>query len=1005
MSSLSSSSLDSSAPPIPSATSTRTSHIVSSPECCAAQRAALEQEVQKRLGARLEAEREAVRKRDRARVLNHAPKPCTSSTSSPAASPNKRPRVTLETVEDEDVGDMYSRKVAGIVFRSREPSPSEPGPSRQEDTPADERCFHYYKGLYVEEFPDALAGAPISSKRAPLPDLDKHMRKCGDMANPKYFNAAELLMTSSLSDADKDRHLKSEMYEGRMPWKGAGDMLAAVDRLTHGPEFEVSDIEIFDRRGRRMQFMVSRDIIRVLRDMFANRELKDDTFYAPVRFWTSAEMEEQVYGDARASLWWWEEQNKLAKQGKRDATILPLIVATDQTVLSVMCGGQKAYPVYVTVGNINKDARRKPSKRAMALLVYLPVDAFEDITNDAKRRRLKAELVHRAMEKMLATLCKASKNGVEMWCPDGRLRRVFPRVAAYTADWPEQNLQSCTSEGSCPVCKAQYTGRGNLEVEADLRTRTETLGAICLYWAQNNTAELTALRLKVIWPWWGDLPHVNLATCFTPDLLHQLYQGVFKTHLLRWLKHLVGDSKLDERFMAMPQAEGMRHFTKGITRIGQWTGHESKQMMAQIMPVVIGDLGNEVGQMVLAIVNFMFKAHGSSMTETDLKEMEADLATFHRLKNLLVAQGVYQSSTRFDKLPKLHMLKHYVHTIRQLGTPDGYNTETPEHLHIEYAKFHGALQIHRAYMNRWLGLERNVVEENEDKDEREAGREEVTGHVAAKARGIVEGSGIGGTVASGLAKQPRKGKVMVKDLVQDYGASNIIPEIKNFLGRRRGIPSCDGQIALTNEVKVWPKLYLHHELLPFAPFDPPHCDVVRATAPVRDHRGRVTKQAVRDVALFREKPNHLRSNGTGDEGEKHGLTQYRAGRVLSFFTLPGHLKYIYSGQLAYMEVFKPFDESVSQFSGMHSTRPDYDSSHRRRTLVIPVTDIDFACHLVPKFHKLDPTLHLTAGMDLFPHSDYFWLNHFYNHYFYQFVQHWWRTRPRLRDRLLRIAGR
>jgi hypothetical protein len=98
----------------------------------------------------------------------------------------------------------------------------------------------------------------------------------------------------------------------------------------------------------------------------------------------------------------------------------------------------------------------KPSKHGMYLLGYLPVDAFEDIPDDNERWRLKAELVHHAMEKMLSLLRTASEQGVEMWCPDGRLHHVFPHVAAYTADWPKQNLQCCTSEGGCPICKATH---------------------------------------------------------------------------------------------------------------------------------------------------------------------------------------------------------------------------------------------------------------------------------------------------------------------------------------------------------------------------------------------------------------------------------------------------------------------------------------------------------------------------------------------------------------------
>ncbi|KAG9093020.1 hypothetical protein FS749_015247 [Ceratobasidium sp. UAMH 11750] len=368
----------------------------------------------------------------------------------------------------------------------------------------------------------------------------------------------------------------------------------------------------------------------------------------------------------------------------------------------------------------------------MALLGFLPVDPFDDIEDDDERRRLKANLVHRAMEKMLAPLRKASKEGVEMWCPDGRLRRVYPRMAAYTADWPEQNLQSCTSEGSCPICTTSFAGRGNPDQPANNHEQEETLSALRKYFAKKNVADMRALHLKPVWPWWGDLPDVNLATCFTPDLLHQVYQGMFKTHLLRWLKHLVGPKVLDERLISMKLAAGMRHFTNGVLGISQWTGRESKQLLAQILPVVIGDLRPNVARMVRSLVNFMFRAHASSMTDLDLVVMEKDLATFHEMKEMLVVEGVYESAAHFDHIPKLHMLQHYVRTIQELGTPDGYNTETPKHLHIEYAKNpwrasnkvkplpqmvkyiqrQEAIRVHRAYLDQYLGLD-----EGEDIDE------------------------------------------------------------------------------------------------------------------------------------------------------------------------------------------------------------------------------------------------------------------------------------------------
>ncbi|KAF8755459.1 hypothetical protein RHS01_05179 [Rhizoctonia solani] len=137
-----------------------------------------------------------------------------------------------------------------------------------------------------------------------------------------------------------------------------------------------------------------------------------------------------------------------------------------------------------------------------------------------------------------------------------------------------------------------------------------------------------------------------------------------------------------------------------------------------------------------------------------------------------------------------------------------------------------------------------------------------------------------------------------------------------------------------------------------------------------------------------------------DTNEKHGIHRYRAGRVRALFTLPAHLRFYYSGELAYLELFESFDVSASPFTKLYSTRPDFDSKGLRQTLVIPVTDIVFATHLVPKFHTIENQLELNRYVDLLDTRGNFWLNHYYNHHFYQYIQYWRRHRPRLQDRLL-----
>ncbi|CAE6463295.1 unnamed protein product [Rhizoctonia solani] len=90
---------------------------------------------------------------------------------------------------------------------------------------------------------------------------------------------------------------------------------------------------------------------------------------------------------------------------------------------------------------------------------------------------------------------------------------------------------------------------------------------------------------------------------------------------------------------------------------------------------------------------------------------------------------------------------------------------------------------------------------------------------------------------------------------------------------------------------------------------------------------------------------------------------YRAGRVRALFDLPANLPMYYSGQLAYLELFAPFNTHPSPNTKLHSTKADLDSRVLRRTLVVPVSDIVFACHLVPKFYQLGDDIELHAYTD------------------------------------------
>jgi len=68
----------------------------------------------------------------------------------------------------------------------------------------------------------------------------------------------------------------------------------------------------------------------------------------------------------------------------------------------------------MTIGNIPKEIRRKPSRQAHVLLAYLPTTCLEHVTNKASRCRMLANLYHTCVGRVLAPLTAAGINGVNM---------------------------------------------------------------------------------------------------------------------------------------------------------------------------------------------------------------------------------------------------------------------------------------------------------------------------------------------------------------------------------------------------------------------------------------------------------------------------------------------------------------------------------------------------------------------------------------------------------------
>lgn len=237
------------------------------------------------------------------------------------------------------------------------------------------------------------------------------------------------------------------------------------------------------------------------------------------------------------------------------ATIAPIILSSDKTKLSQFRGDKSAWPIYLTIGNISKEIRRMPSAHATVLLGYLPVGKFECFSDNA-RKIARYQTFHTCVAKVLGTLKEAGSQGVDMVCADAKTRQVWPILAAYVADYPEQCLVACCMENRCPIGQIHPDLCGSHQTCLP-RSKDETIELLHAH--ENGTlgseseARFKELGVRPVHhPFWADLPHADIFLTFTPDLLHQLHKGVFKDHLVKWCTNLLGDEEIDTRFKTMP---------------------------------------------------------------------------------------------------------------------------------------------------------------------------------------------------------------------------------------------------------------------------------------------------------------------------------------------------------------------------------------------------------------------------------------------------------------------
>ena len=151
------------------------------------------------------------------------------------------------------------------------------------------------------------------------------------------------------------------------------------------------------------------------------------------------------------------------------------------------------------------------------------------------------------MQTIVKSLESAGHDGIILVSGNGAARRCFPIFAACVGDYPEQILVSLVKTGTCPICPAPQNDIGNWDsILEPYNTQkiTEALNPINKKAAECTKTCANAVKKPVQCVFWKNLPYVDIYHSITPDILHQLHQGLLK-HLIGWIWVVSGDAEVD----------------------------------------------------------------------------------------------------------------------------------------------------------------------------------------------------------------------------------------------------------------------------------------------------------------------------------------------------------------------------------------------------------------------------------------------------------------------------
>ncbi|KAI6008589.1 hypothetical protein EDC04DRAFT_2871475 [Pisolithus marmoratus] len=403
-----------------------------------------------------------------------------------------------------------------------------------------------------------------------------------------------------------------------------------------------------------------RDLQQVVHNLLRCTDLKDEMDFVP--YWEfDAAIDERCWEDFMLGDWAWDEAIIHNDPSTVRATLVPIILGSDKTTISIATGQTDYYPLYLSIGNVHNTTCHT-HHNVVVLIGFLAMPkTTREHANTPAFRKFKKQLFHSSLGRILRSLRAAMTIPETVLFSDQYYRCVIYSLAAYIADYEEQVLLSGIMHNWCPKCLAYQ----------------ETLDEDAL-WQLHEHTELVVKELDLQTPWkvygidrdivpfTSGFPCADIQRMLSPDILHQLIKGRFKAHLVDWVEKYLYHTHSKSVIAAVTPFTGLQRFPQG-QHFKQWTGDDSKGLMKVYIAAIEGYVPQDMVCTFHAFLEFCYLYA---------------LACFHLYREVFQDANII---TTFS-LPWQHAMKHYPYLICQFSALNGLCSSITESKHIKAVK-------------------------------------------------------------------------------------------------------------------------------------------------------------------------------------------------------------------------------------------------------------------------------------------------------------------------------